>query len=1205
MLGQTGRLVATLPKSGGGARRRSGGGELALEAGARAPGSGGDDLLGRPMIWDGRYRLTRTLGEGGMGRVMLAHDLMRAQRPVALKILLPEFLDTISEFLHEYTLQRRLSHPNIPRAYDLGFANQPRATFPYFAMEYCRGVPIAAALRNKPTLREVVEIFGGLLRALDHIHRGGLIHGDIKPGNLLVAQTGSELHSWLIDFGVAAPLGGFSDDDVFIGTPEYAAPELMLGVGVDERADLYAVGLMLYELIEGRRPWLGSDETELLMARRAGPPPPLTAPECPSPLADLVRRLLDPEPARRPASASRVLAELSHVLGTRARVETPEAFVRRLRHLPHPYEADVRPHAAALLDGLRSGAAPSRGPMAVIVEGPQALDPRRLVDGVADRASILGARVLRATPTATDQGPLATIAPVLASLGRLYPQLIDLLEADPGPVSAARALAGSGRPIVLVVDGLERVDAASLQAMYAALTRRGSHVRLVGSCDLSGSAELSPELLALLVHPAVVHLALGRLEPSAMALWLDGAVGAGVVPDDERPRLLDDAQGTTQGLVRGLFELFRRGRIERSLDGYVQGAPLPTALRDERVLVSKGPVGELDALLACVLQPVPEVALRRYLREHASALAELIANGVVVVIEDEGVAVEDEPRRAAVYGRLPEARRRRLHRRLAVAIEESRPDDRVAISREYRRSDTPLLAVAHLVEAAREAPRAGRADQARVLIDRAEAILRSHEGDSSALDLWRFWSLLWRADARVSLTTGDIDRFEAVVEALVRLGTDMAHRQTLRAALEFRLKIGERRGAWDQLVDDAGALLALDPSGPSADGLARLRWAKAMRYRARGDADLAADQLERALVDEDRQLSSDVRLLIQLALATHYVDLQWHDRAHGAVEAYLGAARACDSGHDIARARTLAASLLRHTARPARALSEVRLLMKELRGERVPGVDGMVEWELARCHLEFGWFASARDHALQAQAMAADDGDPVLQVRAMLAEAAALRHLQGRDDAWQLVQRAATIRGAGASATVNARLSSMELALEVVGHRGQGEIAREASELGWRAHRRREGARAARAFALAARAAVERRDPALAVQWATLALKNIERNSVEHVHRPRHLALASEAHRLAGDEERAARYLTRATAELGRIAGLIEDPELRAAWLANPRHAALAPLLEAIEAVDRGAPERRRRRAARRAQVIEALELAVPGRRGRARRPRG
>ncbi|MFT7579802.1 MAG: serine/threonine protein kinase [Myxococcota bacterium] len=1117
------------------------------------------------VVWDGRYRLIRTLGEGGMGRVVLAQDLSRVGRIVALKILLPEYLETVPEFLHEYAIHRRLSHPNIPRAFELGFANRPKATLPYFAMEYVHGVPLLTAMERRLAHRTIYEIMVSVLRALDHMHRQSIVHCDVKPGNILVVDDRGRSSASLIDYGVSSQIGGFSDTEEFVGTPEYAAPEFMTGRGVDERSDLYAVGLLLYELIEGRRPWKGNRVSELMNARKSDPPP-LSAADCPPPLAKLVHQLLDPDPKRRPPDAATTLHLLSQAMGEAAEIEPAPAFLRRLRVLEQPHAALVEAPGIKLVQGLRRSdsntiSRADGAPIALIVAAPPSFEPRALVGRVSERAAILGARVLSTWLREVEKTPLGTLRPALETLGRLYPDAAKGSAAGQhsSVEAASRRLGAVGRPVLLVVEDLQRADAESLEAIYGAVSKAGARVRLIATVNPEDSVHMEEALTKFMGSRGVLRVELAALGADEMNAWVDQAVGPGAVSDSDRAMLLQVARGTPGGLAHGLYDLFRRGRIARMLHGYMPSVGSDRELDVADALEPSGPANKLDTLLACIREPLPEVALRRYLAGFLRQVPHLVSRGLLVRRDNDFLQVDNEVNRLLIYQKIPLGVRRKHHRRLALALEELRGDayhERIAL--EYLRSDTPLMAVPHLVRAALRGPIHGRGGVARRYLQRADALLNAHEGRAVELDLWRFWAILWRADARVSSAIGDLDRFEEVVERLFALGTEMAHRQTLRAALELRLQVDARRGYWDRLVDDAGALLSLDPKDARTESLARLRWAKAMRYRADGEIQDALKQLRQGLAENGDALSLDIRLLLWRTLTEMLVDLRWHEDAAEAIGTYGKLAEDGGNTEHHARAQILATTLLRLCARPADALIRARSLAKSLGDARLPGVDAALEWELAACHLEFGWCDSALQHAQQSRMLAEQDGDPSLAVRAHLVEVEALRLGENQDLAWtavQAVQVAAEF--ADESARVNARLSALELALDSVRSRELDEIGREAAELGWRAQRRQELARAARAFGLGARAAILMGDGALATQWATLSLSSLERFARGHVHMPRHLWTASRAATLAGNPDRAAVLAQGARDEIVRIVNQIEDETLRNAWLTHPQHTAI------------------------------------------------
>jgi hypothetical protein len=214
----------------------------------------------------GAYRLLERIGEGGFGEVFLAEQERPVRRRVALKVL-KVGMDTrrvIARFEQERQALALMDHPHIARVLDAGSTEDGR---PYFAMELVRGEPITAfCTRHRLGLRERLELFRGVCEAVQHAHQKGIIHRDIKPSNVLVALSdvgGGRPVPKVIDFGIAKATGEpltdktlFTEHRQLIGTPEYMSPEQaeMTAVDVDTRTDVYALGVLLYELLTGTTP---------------------------------------------------------------------------------------------------------------------------------------------------------------------------------------------------------------------------------------------------------------------------------------------------------------------------------------------------------------------------------------------------------------------------------------------------------------------------------------------------------------------------------------------------------------------------------------------------------------------------------------------------------------------------------------------------------------------------------------------------------------------------------------------------------------------------------------------------------------------------------------------------------------------------------------------------------------------------------------
>ncbi|HEX9943594.1 MAG TPA: serine/threonine-protein kinase, partial [Thermoanaerobaculia bacterium] len=317
----------------------------------------------------GRYRVLELVGVGGMGMVYRAHD-EQLDLPVAIKVLRPDLAQDhkrLERFKQELVLARQVSHPNVVRTHDLGSDGE----IVFLSMDFVPGRPLSELLAEEGRLdpERAVGIARQIASALAAAHEAGVVHRDLKPCNVLVDDSG---RAAITDFGVARSLGGagLTVPGAVVGTLDYLSPEQARGEEVDGRADLYALGILLYEMLTGKLPFAGGSDAEVLAQRLTGATRDLRAAgvEVPRQLAAVVRRLLQRDPARRYQRAQEVLDDLGRlhrvappawrraalaacgVLALLVVGWTVRERVRLARHEPAPKAAATAPrHAVALL----------------------------------------------------------------------------------------------------------------------------------------------------------------------------------------------------------------------------------------------------------------------------------------------------------------------------------------------------------------------------------------------------------------------------------------------------------------------------------------------------------------------------------------------------------------------------------------------------------------------------------------------------------------------------------------------------------------------------------------------------------------------------------------------------------------------------------------------------------------------------------------
>ena len=275
----------------------------------------------QPRLLGGRYELDGVVGRGGMAEVFRARDI-RLDRVVAVKTLREDLARDQTfqaRFRREAQSAASLNHPSIVAVYDTGEDMTEPSHVPYIVMEYVDGRTLRDLLRDDRRLlpERALEITDGVLRALDYSHRAGIVHRDIKPGNVMLTRNGEVK---VMDFGIARAVSDaqatMTQTAQVIGTAQYLSPEQARGERVDARSDLYSTGCLLYELLTGRPPFLGDSPVAIAYQHvRENPVPPSRLdPEIPAWADSIVLRAMVKDPAGRYQSATEMRTDIQRAL---------------------------------------------------------------------------------------------------------------------------------------------------------------------------------------------------------------------------------------------------------------------------------------------------------------------------------------------------------------------------------------------------------------------------------------------------------------------------------------------------------------------------------------------------------------------------------------------------------------------------------------------------------------------------------------------------------------------------------------------------------------------------------------------------------------------------------------------------------------------------------------------------------------------------
>jgi Nif-specific regulatory protein len=615
----------------------------------------------------------------------------RMERPLALKVALqPVAGEDLVRFQHEVRLLSETRHPNVVEVYDFGVL---AGSFPFLTME------LMAPLELEKLIQEGDwELFYTLaLQAaagLSHIHRHGVVHLDLKPANLGVVQgeDGARLLK-ILDFGLAQNVRGPVDRRIR-GTLAYVAPEVLLQDRYDHRADLYSLGMTLFQLATGVLPSAGNDSAAIRFHLQAEPPDPLAyRPDLPAPLATILRRLLARDPQARFPSAGKLLLELAAAAGRQIDSGSMALGEGRVLASRMVGREEVVQQLRQLLAEATTGTT-----RVSLVGGPEGVGKSRLLREFRLLAAMQGARVAVGRASATRQEPLLALRTALRHLGldldalqravpsweqgeryRLYRRLGEQLQ--------ELATAGGG-VVVLLLEDLHLAGAETHECLaWIASELPRAPLLVVGARRLA-EEPLEPEWEAS-AEPSIIELRLGPLDPLGTRELVDASLGTANLP-----RTLYDwvhhqsggLPGRIQQLLHHLIDervlRFRQGEWKPSLPSLSRLAAQPDALHSlDRERVGALPPEELSVLEAAsvVAEPCSCEALASLLEIPAeaawAAIDGLVARGVLELAPDDATGcyvLAQAGLGRAVYDGLGAERRRDLHRCWAETLERRR-----------------------------------------------------------------------------------------------------------------------------------------------------------------------------------------------------------------------------------------------------------------------------------------------------------------------------------------------------------------------------------------------------------------------------------------------------------------------------------------------------------------------------------------------------
>ncbi|MEK6323100.1 MAG: protein kinase [Acidobacteriota bacterium] len=668
----------------------------------------------------GRYFVRRSLGQGGQKQVYLAKD-NRLDRDVVISLLKTDQLgaDSVPRLIREAQAMARLgSHPNIVTVYDI----EDEAGRPFIVSQYVEGGSVADLLRNadkhRLSLEEVLRIGSQICQALMHCHSLGIIHRDLKPGNVLLSQDGT---AKLGDFGLAASadFSRITLEGALVGTVVYMPPEIMLGHQAEPRSDLYSLGVMLYEVVTGRPPFVGDQFVAIISQHINSPPvaPSWHNPEVPQALETLILRLLAKTPVERPESAAEVAKALA-AIGSSAPTAAERAVQQDAKSLSRlaggvfiGREQETKELRVALNETLLG-----KGHLFMLVGEPGS-GKTRMTEQLATYARLCNAQVLTGSCYEGEGAPafwpwlqivrsfaqerepqtlLSIMGPGAADIAQVVLEIKEQLPDLPPPpslepeqarfrlfdsVTTFLKNASRRQPLVIILDDLHWADKPSLLLLqFLARELKDACILVIGTyrdIELGRQHPLSQTLGELSRQGLSARITLRGLTEQDVARFIE--MTTGIEPPEH---LVRTVYQQTEGNPFFLSEIVRllvvEGQLEHPQSRTSSSTRIPEGVREvigrrldqlsdecNRILTIASVIGREFSLDA--LEPLSDISGDQVLELLDEAMAARVINETPEVIGH--YSFVHALIRETLYDEISIARRVRLHRRIGEVLE--------------------------------------------------------------------------------------------------------------------------------------------------------------------------------------------------------------------------------------------------------------------------------------------------------------------------------------------------------------------------------------------------------------------------------------------------------------------------------------------------------------------------------------------------------